>query len=430
MRVYPSTYRGWRRAQRGWRLLLVAAVLLGLVSAALLLYQIPRVQRALDWRIEYALIYLERVFDPLPDAPTPPGGDTSAAVRYPSSTPQPTRTAPPPTLTPRAPATATPAPTPIPAQVSLPSPAYEKEDLNNCGPATLAMMLKMFGWNGTQFTISDAIKPIRADRNVNIEELVSYILQNVPRLQPEYRVGGNIETLKKILASGIPVMIEGSFMLPKSFWPNDDRWAGHYLLLTGYDDTKQVFTVQDSELGADQQVPYSVLEEEWQSFNHVYFFLFPPENEPVYRNLLGEDWDRDANRQRTLDALAAQTAAQPKNAFTWFNLGTNLTYFSRYGEAVQAYDTARSLGLPQRMYRYQFGPFMAYFHTGRIEELLALANYALEITPNSEEALLWRGWAYFRQGKSDLALKDWHKALEARPGYTDAQYAINFVGGN
>ena len=27
-------------------------------------------------------------------------------------------------------------------------------------------------------------------------------------------------------------------------------------------------------------------------------------------------------------------------------------------------------GLPQRMLRYQFGPFFAYFHTGRIDDLL------------------------------------------------------------
>jgi hypothetical protein len=44
-----------------------------------------------------------------------------------------------------------------------------------------------------------------------------------------------------------------------------------------------------------------------------------------------------------------------KNAFAWFNQGTNLTYFQRYSEAAQAYDTARSIGLPQRLLRYQFG---------------------------------------------------------------------------
>ncbi len=48
-------------------------------------------------------------------------------------------------------------------------------------------------------------------------------------------------------------------------------------------------------------------------------------------------------------------------------------------------------GLPQRMLRYQFGPFLAYFNALRTEDLLALTDYALDRTANSEEALLWRG---------------------------------------
>jgi hypothetical protein len=33
-------------------------------------------------------------------------------------------------------------------------------------------------------------------------------------------------------AAGFPVMIEETFMMEESYWPNDDRWAGHYLLVT------------------------------------------------------------------------------------------------------------------------------------------------------------------------------------------------------
>ncbi|NTV36405.1 MAG: tetratricopeptide repeat protein, partial [Anaerolineaceae bacterium] len=354
----------------------------------------------------------------------------NSATQYPTATPKPTRTQPIPTQTPISSPTATIQPTQIPGKVILSSPAYEKEDLNNCGPATLSMYLKHFGWVGDQFTISDRIKPIRADRNVNIEELASYVMTDIGYLQVEYRVGGNLDVLKKIIASGIPVMIEGSFKLQKSFWPNDDRWAGHYVLLTGYDDAEKIFITQDSELGPDQRVPYDQLFEEWESFNRVYMMLFPPEQAPVYQTLLGDDWDRDLNRKRAIDIFQAETKADPKNAFAFFNLGTNLVYFDRYGEAFNAYDTALKLKLPQRMLRYQFGVYMTYFNTGRIDELIALCDYALEITPNSEEAMLWKGWGLYRQGRSDEALKIFQKALEARPDYSDANYAINFVLNN
>nr|MBP7787399.1 tetratricopeptide repeat protein [Longilinea sp.] len=310
------------------------------------------------------------------------------------------------------------------------SPRHEKEDLNACGPATLAMYLNYWGWQGDQFTISDVIKPIRADRNVNVEELVYYSRNYTGWLLTEYRVGGNLEMLRQLLAAEIPVMIEGSFLIDQSYWPNDDRWAGHYLLVNGYDDSRQSFLLQDSERGPDQMVPYETLKADWQSFNYVYILVYPPEKQETVKAILGDNWDPDQNRQNALELAQAETEADPDNAFAWFNLGTNLVYFDRHADAVTAYDQARSLGLPQRMLRYQFGPFLAYFNALRTEDLLALTDYALDRTANSEEALLWRGWALYRQGNKAEALSSFQQALEAHPGYHDAIYAIEYVQSN
>lgn len=109
-------------------------------------------------------------------------------------------------------------------------------------------------------------------------------------------------------------------------------------------------------------------------------------------------------------------------------MGSNLVYFERYDEANAAYDRAREIGLPQRMFRYQFGPFIANFQTNRIDDLLALTEYALQRTEMSEEAWLWHGWALYRKGDTTGAIEDWRKALSIRPGYEDALYALNFVG--
>ena len=80
------------------------------------------------------------------------------------------------------------------------------------------------------------------------------------------------------------------------------------------------------------------------------------------------------------------------------------------------------------MLRYQFGPFIAYFHSGQIDDLLTMTEYALKITRNSEEALLWHGWAVYRKGDLNQAILDWRAALKAHPGYPDAEYALKFVG--
>jgi len=246
-------------------------------------------------------------------------------------------------------------------------------------------------------------------------------------LRAEYRVNGNLALLKRLLAAGFPVIIEEVFTFDDPFWPNDDLWAAHYLLLTGYDDPSRTFTVQDSFHGANLTISYEKLDANWEPFNRVYMLIYLPEQESRLRELLGADWDPARNRQNALAASEAAAASHPGNAFAWFNLGTNLVALERYTEAAQAYDSARQIGLPQRMLRYQFGPFLAYFHAFRTEDLLTLADYALQRTPNSEEALLWKGWGLYRQGDTGGAVALWQKALEERPGYPDAQYALDFV---
>jgi tetratricopeptide (TPR) repeat protein len=312
----------------------------------------------------------------------------------------------------------------------LDSPAYEKEDLNNCGPAALAMNLKFFGWQGDQFTISDVIKPIRGDRNVNVEELQFYVRNYAGYLKTEFRVGGTIERLKQILATGLPVMIEEGYTVDKNYWLNDDRWAGHYLLINGYNDETKTFLTQDVFTGPNVEVKYAHLDKRWQSFNRVYILVYPAEKEEELKQVLGTDWDADANRQNALETSRAETVSDPTNVYPWFNLGSNLVYFEKYDEAAAAYDTARKIGFPQRMLRYQFSPFIAYFHSLRTEDLQTLTEYALGRTPNSEEALLWEGWAQYRTGHTSVALEYFQKALDARPGYADAEYALEFARTN
>ncbi|WP_299027533.1 C39 family peptidase [uncultured Thermanaerothrix sp.] len=387
----------------------------------------PSLRSRLIWRYEVITTYLRGMVDPVKPLPTP-------RVRVLSTTPTPypspsAQSNPTPTLLVSLPSP-TPTPTPLPGRVELPVPPYEKQDINNCGPATLAMLLRFYGWNGNQNDIAVVIKPIPQDRNVNIEELLYFTRNYVGWLRSEFRVGGDLALLKRILAAGFPVVIEEGYLMEESYWPNDDRWAGHYLLLTGYDDGEGYFIAQDSFYGPNRLIPYAGLDQNWQAFNRVYFLVFPPESEETLRVLLGEDWDIATNRRHALETAQRETQEQPENAFAWFNLGTNLVYFERYNEAAAAYDQARMLGLPQRMLRYQFGPFFAYFHTHRIDDLMTLTEYALKRTPNSEEALLWRGWGFYRQGKKNEAIASFEEALKAHPGYPDAEYALRFVQQN
>ncbi len=402
-----------------------------LVIIGLSLYQIPAINLRVSWRLDIARTYLRNIINPVGQMPTPLPQPAAAVTSFPTQTPteEPTES-PAATHTPGPTATATPLPTSLPEFVDLGAPAWEKQTPNNCGPATLSLYLKTQNWTGDQTVISDLLKPETGDRNVNVEELTYFVRTQAGWLNAEYRVGGDIEQLKKFLAAGLPVMIEEGDLLEGEYWPNDDRWAGHYLLLTGYDDAAQTFIAQDTFRSPDVYVPYQSVLKNWQAFNYVYLLVFRPDQEGTVKSILGEHWDPDFNRQHALELAESQIETDPENAFAWFNLGSNLVYFERYQEAAQAYDAARQIGLPQRMLRYQFGPFFAYFFGGRNEDLLTLTEYALQRTPNSEETLLWRGWGKYRAGDTQAAIADFQAALEENAFYQDAQYALDFVAEN
>jgi len=407
-------------------------ILAALVLAGVLVYQLPPVKQRLDWRLDFALAYLRGVVRPVGEVPTALPQPAVHVTTNPTSLPDPQGT-----LTPLSPIPLSPTPflptltpTPIPASVSLPAPPWERQDINNCGPASLSMYLHFYGWQGDQFDIAELLKPERDDRNVNVDELAYYVRTHAGWLNVLYRVGGDLTLLKKLLAAGFPVVIEETFRFADPFWPNDDLWAAHYNLLTGYDDGDRTFTGQDSFYGAGRKTSYAKLEEYWHAFNHVYLLVYPPDKEEMVKAILGPDWDEQVNRQRTLEASQAAVNATPGDAFAWFNLGSNLVYFERWDDAAQAFDRARAIGLPQRMLRYQFTPFFAYFHTRRMDELFALTKYALRITPNAEEALLWHGWANYRNGDTEAAIDDFQAALGENPNYQDAQYASDFVKAN
>ncbi|MGH2582193.1 MAG: C39 family peptidase, partial [Anaerolineales bacterium] len=171
---------------RRWPLLLAAIVPVGL-----LVYQIPWVQIRVDWQLQIANTFLRSRLNPVGELPQPQ--IVSSELDAASPTPAP------PTPTQEI------TPTPIPSSHLLSTPTHEFQGPNNCGPATLAIYLRYYGWEGDQYDISDVVKPVTADRNVNVDELDFYLRTYAGWLNTIYRVGGTVERIKQLVASGIPV---------------------------------------------------------------------------------------------------------------------------------------------------------------------------------------------------------------------------------
>lgn len=309
-----------------------------------------------------------------------------------------------------------------PQSITLTPPKWEKQGINNCGPTTLAMYMRYYGWQGTQDDVAAIVHPNTLDKNVRWDELVYYVKTHAGWLDALFRVGGTVPEMKTFLANGFPVIIETGYELP------DFGWVGHYLLLTGYDDAQQVFIVQDATAGPDQKVPYDKIDEYWQQFNRLYILVYMPDKADTINAILGPDADEAKNRQDALAAAQADVKAAPDDPFAYFNLGSNLNYFDRYTEAAAAFDKARDLGLPKRMLFYQFGPYRAYFNLARYQDVIDLSTFTLDYRPDLEESYFWRGWAEYELGKHNDGIADWHKALEVNPTFLDAQTALQSVG--
>ena len=131
--------------------------------------------------------------------------------------------------------------------------------------------------------------------------------------------------------------------------------------------------------------------------------------------------------QGALESAKVAAANNPEDPFAWFNLGTAYNSLGQHADAVTAYDKARSIGLPWRMLWYQFGPYEAYYQTGRYPDVVLLANTTLQGRPFFEESYFYRGLAQKALGNLPEARRDLESAVQFNPNFTAAVNALNNI---
>ena len=433
------------------RYLVVAIPTVFLLLAGL--YSLPPVHDRLAWRVDAARAEInywlkppdEVVFVPQTrDQPADAQATVDAIVQATMQVVLSSETAPSPTTaasattvhnqagltsTPEPSPTPTPVPTPLPAQISLQGVVHEYQKWNNCGPATLAMALSFWGWQGDQRDTAKVLKPNERDKNVMPYEMVAFVNDHTD-LRAVSRVGGDLQTIKSFLAAGFPVVVEKGFE-----GAHFDGWMGHYEVLTGYDDARERFTAQDSYIGANLPVSYADLESNWRAFNFLYIVIYPPQREAEVQALFGPQWDETTNYQYAAQKASDEisTLSGRDQYFAWFNRGTNLMYLQDYTGAVDAYNQAFALypAIPQkerpwRMLWYQTGPYFAYFFTQDYWNLVNLATSTIDNSnePSIEESFYWRGRAFYalyqldgKQEYLDHAVEDLRTSLKWHPDF-------------
>lgn len=380
----------------------------------------------------------------IPTQPLPP---TLTPIPTTSTAGIPTLT-PPPTMTPLPTYTPSPTPPPHPPTARLRGITHHFQEWNNCGPATLSMALSYFGIYHNQARTSAVLKPDPEDRNVSPHELAAYV-NNETELQAISRANGDLDIVRGLLSSGVPLIIETGIDPPGTFsWM---EWYGHYLLVVAYDDAQETIWVFDSWLGTTNELPeatttedggqyiefgvqdgdgrtmdYATFDQYWRQFNRNYIALYRPDQADLVAQIIGPQIDDDELMwSQALNHTAVELETEPDNAFLWFNLGTIYTAQEEYALAAAAFDQARATGLPWRMLWYQFGPYEAYYQVGRYQELLELTNLTLNLRPYFEESFYYRGLAHQALGDDRAAEADFNRAVNFNPNFVPAVEALS-----
>jgi hypothetical protein len=394
---------------------------------------------SLSWRLDALRAQIKYALNPPQQAVFVPTAQTTwlpSATVAPSRTPTPTIalvTPDQPTATPTVTPTPTIAPTPLPAQASLSGITHMFQMWNNCGPANLAMALSYWGWKGDQRDTAALLKPNQRDKNVMPYEMENYVEQETD-LEAVVRMGGDPQTLKAFIASGFPVLVEKGFE-GISF----DGWMGHYQVVSGYDDARQVFIVQDSYKGPDQAIDYQDFLDDWRAFNDTYLVVYPPDRRQQVLEILGLQAYDNFNF-RNAETKAIQDAASLSGRdlyFALFNQGSSRVALQDYAGAAAAYDAAfanyeqiPTEQRPWRMMWYHTGPYFAYYYTGRYVDVINLATQTLDAMsePILEESYYWRARALLALGDSEAAIQDLRTCLEVHEDFTPCVEELQKLG--
>lgn len=414
---------------------------------AIFVFAVPQLRESALYRLSAWKAQIKYWVDPPEQAiflPAEPQAQIAAAVQQTIQALTPITPAPSWTLvpvsTPLPSTTPLPSPTPLPGSVELSGIRFQSQRYlwNYCAPANLAMALSYWGWQGDRTTTGKWLKPFPEDKNVMPYEMQAYV-EDEAGLSAVVRVGGDLDTLRRFISAGYPVLVEKGEVLHGEYGPGSTGWLGHYMLFTGYDDTRRVLIAQDSLIGPDQSYSYDSLQVDWRPFNYVYMVIYPPDREEEVMALLGDQADAYANQQYAalLSSNEVMGLTGRDQFFAWMNRGSSLMELQDYGSASAIFDQAFALyaALPEdeRPYRvlwYNTAPYKAYYYFGNYWNVINLATTTLDAMaePTLEESYYWRARAELELGDTAGAVTDLKKAIKYHAGFQPALDLLTQLG--
>lgn len=306
-------------------------------------------------------------------------------------------------------------------QALLKTKKFVYQTFNNCGPATLSMLLDFYGINSSQQEIADDLRPFQQirgigdDKSVTLDELADFAKKK--NLETYKRLGGDINKLKLFLENGIPVLT--------ITWLNRDGGFGHYRIIKGYDDKLNQITEDDSIFGLDQRLSYSEFLNLWQYFNYQYLIAVPPEKKEIVEAILKDENDITTSYKRALIKAQNEYQQNPSNVLPLFNESTSFYYLGDFENSIKSFEESQK-NLPFRMTWYQPEPIMSYQKVKNYSKVFSLIDAIFKSGDLAfSELYQIKGEIYLDQSKKDEAKKEFQLALYYNKNYTPAKEALS-----
>lgn len=312
---------------------------------------------------------------------------------------------------------------PLPPIKILPQATQMFQTFNNCGPATLGMILSRYGINIPQQQLADDLRPnnnpqgIGDDKSVQFSELAEYVQKY--NLIAFYRPNGSIEKLKQFIAADVAVVTRT--------WLNPGEDIGHYRVIRGYDDTTGEIVQDDSYHGPNLRYSYDVFLKMWQPFNYDYLVIVPKEKEEAVRAILDEEVDEQTAWKNALTNAEKETRQNNSNPYPVFNMVVASYYLGKPQDTVRLYEQAASQ-LPRRMLWYQIEPIQAYQQVGNADRVFELTDQILnDGNFGFSELYVVRAKALLDQQRKEEAKVELEKALYYHKGSETVLEILNSI---
>ncbi len=310
---------------------------------------------------------------------------------------------------------------PIPKSKILENNYYAKQTFNNCGPASLSMALSYYGIEKSQHELGQILRPYQNpigdndDKSVTLTELANHA--KTYGLFTYHRPNGDVELLKKFITYEIPVVTRT--------WLHVDDDIGHYRIVKGFNDTKNVIIQDDSYEGANLSFSYTDFNTMWSKFDYEYMVLIPDEKVLIAEAIIGSNLDEKYAWEKAIKRNTEILEQKPNDIYSRFNLSVAYYYAGEFDKSIAAFEMVETQ-LPFRTLWYQIEPILSYYELKNYDRVFSITNKIIgNYNRAFSELYLIRGKIYQNQGDLENARTEYEKAVFYNNNLKEAQELLN-----